>query len=242
MTEDIRVGARGANVLELVLARPGQGNAFTPAMAAAIVHAIDAMPPETRAILLRAEGADFCTGRAPVMPPPGTRATALELRRLVADPVLDFYRRLREVPVPLVMAVQGRAFGVGCALAGLADVCIAADTATFSVPEMDKDIAPTLVMTVLSDRISRTDLARLVLTRAPIGAEEAKAMGLVGMICPEQSLLEEADAILAKLRTNSVPVLSAVKTFLNGHTEMSFAARQEAAALINCVVTAEKYR
>ncbi len=242
MTEDIRVGARNANVLELVLARPGQGNALTPAMAGAIVHAIDTMPPETRAILLRAEGADFCTGRAPVMPAPGTRATALDLRRLIADPMLDFYRRLREVPVPLVMAVQGKAFGAGCALAGLADVCVACDTATFCVPEMDKDIAPTLVMTALSDRISRTDLARLVFTRAHITAGEAKAMGLVGVTCPEQNLLAEVDAILTKLSANSIPVLSGVKTFLNGHAEMSFAARQEAAALINCVVTAEKYR
>jgi enoyl-CoA hydratase/carnithine racemase len=242
MTEDIRIDTRGANVLELILARPAQGNALTPAMAAAIVHAIDTMPPDTRAVLLRAEGPDFCTGRAPVMPPPGTRATALELRRLIADPVLDFYRRLREAPVPVVMAVQGRAFGVGCALAGLADICIAADTATFAIPEMDKDIAPTLVMTALSDRISRPDLARLVFTRAAITAEDAKAMGLIGMTCPEGNLLGEADAILARLRTNSVPVLSAVKTYLNGHTEMSFAVRQEAAALINCVITAERYR
>jgi hypothetical protein len=42
--------------------------------------------------------------------------------------------------------------------------------------------------------------------------------------------------------TNSVPVLRGVKTFLNRQPEMSFAARRETAALINCVVTAEKYR
>lgn len=242
MTDDVRIGSRGAHVLEIVLARPDAGNALTPAMADAIVGAFDAMPADTRAILLRAEGADFCTGRTPVMPQPGTRATALDLRRLIADPVLDFYQRLRDLPVPLVMVVQGRAFGVGCALAGLADVCIAADTATFSIPEMDKDIAPTLVMTALSDRLSRTDLARLVLTRAPVSASEAKLIGLVGSVCQGENLLDEADSILAKLRTNSVPVLSAVKTFLNQHAEMSFAARREAAALMNCVVTAERYR
>jgi enoyl-CoA hydratase/carnithine racemase len=242
MTGDVLIGSRGANVLELVLARPDTGNMLSPAMAEAIIKAVETMPPDTRAILIRAKGPDFCVGRTPVMPKPGTRATALDLRRLIADPVLDFYQRLRDVPVPLIMAVQGRAFGVGCALAGLADICIASDTATFSVPEMDKDIAPTLVMTALSDRISRTDLARLVFTRAAIGASEAKAIGLVGLTCPEQDLVAEADAILARLRTNSVPVLSAVKTFLTHHAEMSFTARREAAALINGVVTAERYR
>lgn len=242
MTEDVRIGLRGAHVLEIVLARPAAGNALSPAMADAIVGAIDAMAPDTRAVFLRAEGVDFCTGRAPVMPKSGTRATALDLRRLIADPVLDFYQRLRDVPVPLVMAVQGKASGVGCALAGLADVCIAAETATFSVPEMDKDIAPTLVMTALSDRLSRADLARLVLTRTPVSAVEAKTIGLIGSVCREESLLDEADSLLSRLRENSVPVLSAVKTFLNQHTEMSFAVRREAAALMNCVVTGERYR
>jgi enoyl-CoA hydratase/carnithine racemase len=242
MTNDVRIGARGEHVIEIVLTRPDAGNALSPAMANAIVGAIDTMPADTRAVFLRAEGVDFCTGRTPVMPKPGTRATALDLRRLIADPVIDFYQRLRDLPVPLVMAVQGRAFGVGCALAGLADVCIAAETATFCVPEMDKDIAPTLVMTALSDRLARADLARLVLSRVPISASEAKTTGLVGSVCREDRLLDEADSLLGRLRENSVPVLSAVKTFLNQHAEMSFAARREVAALMNCVVTAERYR
>lgn len=242
MTINVRIGSRGDHVLELVLSQPERGNALSPAMTEAIVGAIETMPAETRAVLLRAEGKDFCTGRTPVMPPPGSRATALELRKLIADPVLDFYERLRSIPVPLIVAVQGRAFGVGCAIAGLADVCIAAQSAQFSVPEMDKDIAPTLVMTALSDRLARADLARLVLTRAPIAAAEAKAIGLIGVVCADDDLLAEIDLLLAKLRTNAVPVLAAVKTFLNRQGEMSLAARREAAALINCVVTAERYR
>ena len=239
---DVQIGSRGDHVLELVLSQPERGNALSPAMAEAIVGAIETMPAETRAVLLRAEGKDFCTGRTPVMPPPGSRATALELRKLIADPVLDFYERLRTIHVPLIVAVQGKAFGVGCAIAGLADVCIAAQSAQFSVPEMDKDIAPTLVMTALSDRLSRADLARLVLTRAPIAAAEAKAIGLIGVVCADDDLLTETDLLLARLRTNSVPVLAAVKTFLNRQGEMSLAARREAAALMNCVVTAERYR
>lgn len=242
MTGDIRIGPYGTGILEIVMARSDQGNALSPSMAGAIIAAIDSMPADTRAVFLRGEGRDFCTGRTPVMPPAGSRATALDLRKLIADPVLEFYQRLRDIPVPLVMAVQGRAFGVGCALAGLADVCIAAETALFSVPEMNKDIAPTLVMTALSDRLSRTDLARLVFTRDPIGAVEAKNIGLIGMVCPEGDLSKEADLLLTKLRTNSVPVLSAVKTFLNSQVEMSFSARREFAALINCVITAERYR
>lgn len=242
MTAEVLIGSRGDHVLEIVLSRPDKGNVLSPEMAQAIMSALDAMPAETRAVLLRAEGKDFCTGRTPVMPPPGSRATALDLRKLIADPVLDFYERLRAVTVPVIVAVQGRAFGVGCAIAGLADICIAVKSAQFSVPEMDKDIAPTLVMTALSDRLARADLARLVLTRAAISADEAKAIGLIGVVCTDDDLLSETDLVLTKLRTNSVPVLSAVKSFLNRQGEMSPSARREAAALINCVVTAERYR
>ena len=238
MTDGIRIAPRSDDIVEIVLTQP----ALSPAMAQAIMQALDAMPPATRAVLLHAEGPDFCTGRTPVMPPAGSRATALELRQLIADPVLAFYQRLRDVPVPLVIAVQGRAAGVGCALAGLADICIAAEDATFSVPEMDKDVAPTLVMTALADRISRAALARLVFGREPIGAAEAQAIGLIGLTCAAAELLQRAEALLAKLHGNSVPVLRGVKSFLNLHPEMSFAARREAAALINGMVTAEKYR
>ena len=50
MTEDVRIGLRGAHVLEIVLARPAAGNALSPAMADAIVGAIEAMAPDTRAV------------------------------------------------------------------------------------------------------------------------------------------------------------------------------------------------
>lgn len=241
MSADVQINARD-DILDIVLSSPARGNALSPEMAETIAGAIDTMPATTRAILLRAEGADFCTGRTPVLPPKGSKATALDLRLLIADPVLDFYQRLRDAPVPVIAAVQGRAFGVGCALAGLADVCIAAESATFAVPEMDKDVAPTLVMAALADRLSRAALARLVFTRDTIGAVEAQAIGLVAMTCPDADLAAKAEELVAKLRGNSAATVRGVKTFLNRQQEMSFAGRREIAALINCVVTAEKYR
>jgi enoyl-CoA hydratase/carnithine racemase len=241
MGHEVQISARD-DILEVVLSCPERGNALSPAMAEAIAVAIGAIPAATRAILLRAEGADFCIGRTPVLPPKGSKATALDLRLLIADPVLDFYQKLRDAPVPVIAAVQGRAFGVGCALAGLADVCIAAESATFCVPEMDKDVPPTLVMAALADRLPRAALACLVFTRETIGAAEAQAIGLVAMICPDADLAAKAEDLVAKLRSNSAATVRGVKTFMNRQQEMSFAGRREIAALINCVVTAEKYR
>lgn len=242
MTDEVRITASDTHVLRIELNRPDHGNALTPAMAAAISEVLTTLPDDTRVVLLSAAGPDFCTGRSAAMPAPGSRATALDLRRMVSDPVLDFYALLRRVPVPLVAQVQGRAAGVGCAIAALADVAIAAEDAVFQVPEMNHDIAPTLVMNALADRLPRAALARLVLTRDAVGAQEAKALGLIGMVAPAAGLAGETERVIAGLAKNSVATLRAVKSFLSLAPETSFASRQELAALINSSATAERFR
>ncbi len=243
MTDEVRISNRDGGILELELNRPEQGNALTPAMAMAISDALRNLDAETRVVVIRASGKDFCTGRAPgAMPAPGSRATALDLRRQVSDPVLDFYEALRIAAVPVIAEVRGRAAGVGCAIAALADVAVAADTATFQVPEMNHDIAPTLVMDALCDRLPRAALARLVLTRDTVAAQEAKALGLIGSVVAEERLGAEVERVVAQLAKNSPPVLRGVKAFLSRAPEASFATRKELAALINSSVTAERFR
>lgn len=242
MSSDVIITRRDDHVLEIELSRPDHGNALTPAMAEAITAALRALDPDTRVVLVRGAGADFCTGRSAAMPPAGTRATALDLRRLISDPVLDFYEVLRGVPVPVVSQVRGRANGVGCAIAALADVAVAADTARFQVPEMNHDIAPTLVMNALADRLPRAVLARLVLTRDAITAAEAQALGLIGVVAAADALEAETQRIVGQLARNSVATVRAVKAFLSTAPEASFASRKELAALINSVATAERFR
>ncbi|SMC86550.1 enoyl-CoA hydratase/isomerase family protein [Rhizobium sp. RU36D] len=234
--------AEKENVLEVTFNRPDKGNALTPEMVEAIRTALDALSPDIRAVVIRANGEDFCTGRAPSMPAPGSRVTALDLRKAVSDPVLDFYQRLRDVPVPLIAVVQGRAAGVGCAIAALADLAIAAETASFQIPEMNHDIAPTLVLNALADRLPRAALARMVLSRDVIPAAEAKTIGLIGMTAAPDHLASECDRLVGQLRSNSPAPLRAVKSFLAIGLQSSPASRNELAALLNCVATAERYR
>src|SRR5690606_15066748 len=91
MTDEVKIAQQDDGVLEIVLNRPEQGNALTPAMAKAIMAALEQLDTETRVVLLRAVGPDFCTGRSGAMPGAGSRATALDLRGMVSDPVLNFY-------------------------------------------------------------------------------------------------------------------------------------------------------
>jgi len=242
MTAAVRTTLAADDMLEITLAAPEHGNALDGAMADAILHAVRELPENARAVVLRGEGADFCAGRRGGMPAGQVKLTAIDVRRRVIEPILDLYQALRNTPVPVIATVQGRAAGVGAALAGLADVAIAAEDAQFTIPEMNHDIPPTLVMTALVERMPRNHLARLVLTRDAIDGREAQALGIVSMVAPAARLEAELARVRATLAKNSPHVLRAVKAFLTASSETSFATRRDYAAMVNAAATAERFR
>jgi enoyl-CoA hydratase len=242
MTDAVRVKLAADDILEITLAAPEHGNALDAAMADVMLKAVRELPETAKAIVLTGEGADFCAGRRGGMPQGAAKLTAIDIRKKVIEPVLDLYQALRNTPVPIIAAVQGRAAGVGCALAGLADVAVAAEDAAFTIPEMNHDIPPTLVMTALVERMPRNHLARLVITRDAINGREAQALGIVSMVAPAAKLAEEIARIRKTISVNSAPVLRAVKAFLTASGETSFATRRDYAAMVNAAAMAERFR
>lgn len=237
----IRTSMASDGGFDIVIDRPDAGNALTADMTVALAAALAGLHDTVKFVVLRGQGDDFCAGRASPMPPAGTVMTAGQIRARVADPVLDFYATVRNVSVPVIAAVKGRAHGVGCALAGLADITIADDTAAFVIPEMDRDIPPLLVMTALSARLSRAALARMVLSREPFNAREAQAIGLVAQACSPNDIGSVVAQYRKRLSTNSRTSLMAVKQFLNAAPEMSFAALKEYAAVSNSGAVSERF-
>jgi len=238
----VRVTLAADDVLEITLAAPEHGNALDAAMADIMLKAVRELPETAKAIALTAEGADFCAGRRGGMPQGAGKLTAIDIRKKVIEPVLDLYQALRNTPVPVLATVQGRAAGVGCALAGLADIAIAAEDAQFTIPEMNHDIPPTLVMTALVERMPRNHLARLVITRDAINGREAQALGIVSMVTGKDKLAGELARVRATIAKNTAPVLRAVKAFLTASGETSFATRRDYAAMVNAAAMAERFR
>lgn len=227
--------------LEITLERAEEGNVLTHAMTTALADAFAAPPQGARFVLLSGQGADFCAGRVSPMPKPGATMTPEALRGRVADPVLSFYETLRAAPLPVIVAVRGRAHGVGCALAGLGDVILADDTADFRIPEMNRDIPPLLVGTALADRVSRAGLARLIFGRESIDATDAVAIGLASEACPAGELEGRIGIYREALSQNSPTVLATVKRFLTMAPDASFATLREYAATANSAASAERF-
>jgi enoyl-CoA hydratase/carnithine racemase len=202
-------------VLTIALASAHNGNLVDGGMAAAIVAAMKGIDEQTRVVVLRGDGADFCAGRVSPTPPPGAAVPSAEQLRLkVALPALELYDAIKAAPVPTLCAVQGRAHGVGAALAAVCDLVVAAENAEFQVPELDRDIPPTLVMSALADRVPPKTLAWLVLTRRPMTAREALASGLASSVVPAGALDALVGEIASTLAGTSAVALRACKQYL----------------------------
>nr|WP_255520181.1 enoyl-CoA hydratase/isomerase family protein [Ramlibacter aurantiacus] len=173
-----------------------------------------AADPALKAVVLSAEGDHFCQGREQGPVTASAKPTPLELRTRMMDPIVAVYAAFREVQVPIVALVQGEAHGFGAALAGSADLTIAADNARFSFPELKSDMPPTLAMATVLDRVPQKALAWLVYTNEVIGAAEARQLGLVSQVVATGELEQAGQALLAKLRERSRPALAGVKQYL----------------------------
>lgn len=238
MTEQIVV-TRVGDVTTLTLNRPDEGNRVSTEMGRELARQFEAAAENgAKMIVLRGNGDDFCLGRGTV----GVVAsgTALQIREHNADPALDFYDSFLRVPIPIIGVVHGMADGMGCALAALCDITIAADTARFRVPEMNRDIPPALVMTAFRDRVPRKAIGYLIWSRDEIDAAQAREFGIVSKVVPEADLDAEVDALTARLSANSVEAVCMIKEYLNNALDMDRGAASRFAANLMSAVMASR--
>lgn len=229
---------RDQDVLHVTLNTPGNGNLVSADMGAAVIAALAGLDPQVRLVVLRGAGDDFCAGRVSPTPAKGAPPPSAErLRQLVAQPALDLYDAIKAVPVPTLAVVQGRAIGVGTALAAVCDICLASEDSRFQIPEMERDIPPTLVMAALCDRVPSKTLAWLVFSRREWSGREAQAAGLVSWSVPAARLDEEARALEATIAGCAPVALRACKQYLahapamNPQAASAFAAHLAGTAL-----------
>lgn len=240
-TGTIHATLAGDGGLDVVIDRPDEGNALTAEMTVALATALAVRPEGAKFIVLSGAGVDFCAGRVSPMPRDAGPLAPEAIRNRVADPVLEFYETVRRVSLPIIAVVRGRAHGVGCALAGLADIVLADTSAEFCIPEMNRDIPPLLVGVALADRLPRAALARMIYGRDGVDAETAVQMGLASEACETSQMEARLAAWRMQLSTNSPTALAAVKRFLNQIPETGFSGLREYAAVANSAAVSERF-
>ena len=219
MSDYVRCEKNGG-VTTIRLNRPDCGNLVSNQMGAEIAAMIDAAA-DSRLIVLRGEGADFCLGRdTAAMRAAGPLKTTLEVRRGNTEPALAVYGAFRRTTVPVLGVVQGRAIGFGCALAALCDVTIASDDSQYQLPEMDHGIPPCLAMSALLGNVTPKGIMYLVYSTEMVDAARALTMGLVSKVVPKHELGKEADAFIAKTLSRVPAAVPAVKEYMRSAPRM----------------------
>src|SRR5450432_2998163 len=143
--------------------------------------------PGVRAVILAAEGRGFCAGVdiKEMQRAPGHEALVGANRGCFAA-----FGAVYECAVPVVAAVQGLCLGGGVGLAGNADIVIAADDATFGLPEVDRGALG--AATHLARFVPQHKLRAMFLTGTTITASELLAFGTVERVVPRAELFDTA--------------------------------------------------
>jgi enoyl-CoA hydratase/carnithine racemase len=229
------------DVLDVVLNRPAEGNLITNEMGLEIARVLRDLGPEIKLVRLYGSGTNFCKGReAPKID--REKATALDLRHPVAEVPLALYAAVKEARAPTLAVVQGEALGVGCALAAVCDLTLAAEDAIFQVPELNHNIAPTLVMWALINRASYKAAAHLVFTRERISARRAEMLGLVTKVVPPADLTKEAEMLSQDLLSRSAASLQGIKEYLKFASRMDPGAATAYSSVLNAAVSSSQPR
>lgn len=117
---------------------------------------------------------------------------------------------------PLLVVVNGPAFGGGAELAALGDLVIATPKARFAQPEIKLGVFPPLAAAILPYLLGPKQALELVLTGETMSAERARELRLVNWLVPEEELQKKIDDVTAKVTAQSAPVLTMAKKAIMG--------------------------
>lgn len=171
-----------------------------------------------------------------VQTPSGGREHALH-----GQHVFDLIENLGK---PVIAAINGFALGGGCEIAMACTLRIAADTARLGQPEVNLGLIPGYAGTQrLSRLVGRGRAMELILTGAPIAADEALRIGLVNRVVPAAELMTAVRALAAQLARSAPVAMKYIISAVNKGAEMPFAeACQYEATLFGLVASTDDMR
>jgi 2-(1,2-epoxy-1,2-dihydrophenyl)acetyl-CoA isomerase len=205
-------------VATVTLNRPDKLNAINERMHAELAAALDRIEadPAVRALLLTGAGRAFSAGQDLGDRVMGEGDAPPDLGETLDRLYNPLIRRLRQLELPVIAAVNGVAAGAGANLALACDLVLAARSAkfiqAFSRLGLVPDSGGTYVLPRLVGPARATGLALLA---EPLPAEQAAAWGLIWQVIDDDRLLDEATALARKLATQPTKGLGLIKRALN---------------------------
>lgn len=200
--------------------RPDNLNAISMTMGKELHAALEtiAAGSDTRAVILTGAGRGFSSGadlksmeERPLLP--SGRPDLGYLLEEVYNPTILL---MREMPQPIVAAVNGVAAGIGCSFALACDYIVAARSASFLLAFVNVALVPDGGSSLLVP--ARAGLSRgleMALLGDKVPAEKALAWNLVNDVADDEQLMETANAVAARFAAGPPDAYGAIKALFN---------------------------
>ncbi len=202
-------------VASITLNRPDKFNSFNREMALLLQQILDdcATNISIRSIYLTGAGKAFCAGQDIGEL---TGDNAIEMARILAEHYNPIVKKIREIAIPVVCAVNGVAAGAGANIALCCDIVVAAESASFIQAFSKIGLIPDSGGTYTLPRlIGWQKASALMLTGEKVSAAQAEKMGMIYKVFSAETFEEESKKIASTLAQMPTKALAYTKYALN---------------------------
>lgn len=236
-TGDLLTQRTDDNIVIATLNRPKARNTVSFAMWEALGQLVAELEDESPARALILQGADgyFSSGGDVKIPPArGQGALARGKRLEIGQRVLN---RIQALPMPVIAAVEGGAYGVGWGIALACDLLFAGASVQFGAPFVKIGVVPDGgTAWMLTRELGRRKAAEILLSCRSLGAAEAMALGLVNQVVPDGQALATALEFARAMGEGNVQAIELTKRMIH-EAESSDRAASHALELAYCHIT-----
>jgi len=224
------------SVASITLNRPEKRNALNDELIAAIKQGLEqaAADESVRVIVISGAGKDFCSGADLAAIQKIAQASVADNAE-DARSLLELFLLMRQIPVPVVAAVNGRALAGGCGLASACDLVLASQSARFGYPEVKIGFVPAMVLAILRRNVSEKRAFELLTRGAEIGAIQAMHFGLVNEIFTDETFEKDVANYVAEFMKMSRSAVALTKSLLYQVDGLAFREALETGADVNVI-------
>ncbi|MFN2491773.1 MAG: enoyl-CoA hydratase/isomerase family protein [Pyrinomonadaceae bacterium] len=223
-------------VARITLNRPEKRNALNDALIAQLKNALAQANADdaVRVVVIRGAGEDFSSG-ADLAALQKISTASVSENVDDARSLMELFLLIRQLRVPVLAAVRGRALAGGCGLATACDIVLASTNAHFGYPEVKIGFVPAIVMPILRRNISEKRAFELITRGAEISPVEAKQLGLVNQIFDDANFDAEVSSYARGFEKMSRSAVALTKTLLYQIDAMTFGDALETGVDVNVI-------
>src|SRR5271170_7113348 len=211
---------RAGGAVKIELNRPERLNAWSSALSADLLTVLRevAADDEVRAVMLTGAGRAFCAGADLKDGLAGVRDSGgrIDTEATLVTWYNPIVTAIREMPKPVVTAVNGAAAGAGLSLALAGDLVVAKESASFTLAFVNIGLVPDGGASLfVPSRIGFARFAEMALLGEPVSAARAVEIGLINAAWPDEEFAERADDLLERLSNGPTRSYAGSKRQLN---------------------------